>query len=874
MGLTAGVRSSAIRDSRIDRRFEALVFDWDGAAELDQRAEMRALGASIESACALGIDVAVISSTDVDNVDGQLHARPAGPGQLHLCLNNWSEMFVVDENGVRLLERRPTFREEDAAAHGAGLTDKSDSARWVLERLARDGIGPHEVLMAGRVPEAADSAAVSVGLEGFAALLEDHIRRRRRGELPRPDANPEWIVTVEGFDRMRERVHEAQLTLADGCIGTGAAPLVGDTITSPRVLAAGVYDDEGAQSHLLSCPVWSRLDGEGEPPQPLSRVLDLRTSLLFEAAGDRVRGVRFSCLARPGTAVLRAELRGGTRRSGPPPLLLPPPRKRVRSGNAGGRRWMSVAGTSGGVVAAASETARGVEPRRLERIAAYASDPSRLPEPAEAVARLGVAQEAGFERLLREQRSAWGRRWSAADVSIEGDPERQRDIRFALFHLMASVGESGETALGARGVSGPGYRGHVFWDTDVFVLPFLAATRPEAARTLLEYRVRRLPAARAAARAVGRAGACFPWESARTGREVTPSQAHLRSGEVIPIRTGDLEEHIVADVAWGAACYVDWTGDEDFLRGPGRDLFVETARYWASRIRVDGRGRGHIDSVIGPDEYHEAVDDNAFTNVMARWNLRRAATVPGIENEERESWLRIADSLVDGYDERTGLYEQFAGFFGLEPLVIEEVAPRRPVSAELLLGRERLRGAQVLKQADVLMLHHLVPDEVAPNSLLPNLEFYEPRTAHGSSLSPGVHASLFARAGMLERAVDALRLTSRIDLDDLTETTASGLHLAAMGSVWQALAFGFAGLRPGQDSLCVDPRLPEAWGSLELRVRFRGIPLTVRIEPEASVLAAEAPLRLLVGARRLPVLVPAAHVIRMARRGTSWEEVA
>jgi trehalose/maltose hydrolase-like predicted phosphorylase len=260
--------------------------------------------------------------------------------------------------------------------------------------------------------------------------------------------------------------------------------------------------------------------------------------------------------------------------------------------------------------------------------------------------------------------------------------------------------------------------------------------------------------------------------------------------------------------------------------------------------------------------------------VMARWNLRRAAALPELEDErERASWLKLADALVDGYDESTGLYEQFAGFFELEPLVIEEVAPRRPVVAELLFGRERLRGAQVVKQADVLMLHHLVPDEVAPGSLTPNLEFYEPRTAHGSSLSPGVHASLFARAGMLERAVDALRLTSRIDLEDLTETTASGLHLAAMGSVWQALAFGFAGLRPDQGSLCVDPRLPEAWGSLELRVRFRGVPLTVRIEPDALVLAAEAPLRVLVGARRLPVLVRAAHVIRMARRGTSWEEV-
>ena len=833
---------SPARDSRIDRRFEALVFDGPGAAASDTRA----LKAAIEGACAIGIDVAVIRGTDVDKVDRWLRARPKGPGRLYLCVDPGLEVIIVDENGVRLLERRTGF---------------PDAAGWILEQLRREGIAPHEVL------------TVDGGIDGFTALLEDQARRRRRGDLPRPDANPEWVVAVEGFDRTLERVHETQLTLADGCIGTGGAPLVGDTVTSPRVLAAGVYDDEGAQSHLLSCPVWSRLDEEGQPQQTLSRVLDLRTGLLFEEDGDRLRSVRFSSVARPGTALLRAEVRGDARRSGAPPLLIPPPRKRVRSGRTAGRDWMSVAAKSGGVVAAAAQTTRGSGPVRLERMAAYACDPSRLPEPAAAVGKLQEAEEAGFERLLRDHRREWGRRWSAADVRIEGDPQLQRDVRFALFHLMASVGESGETALGARGVSGPGYRGHVFWDTDVFVLPFLAATRPEAARTLLEYRVRRLPAARAAARALGRAGARFPWESARTGREVTPSHAHLRSGEVVPIRTGELEEHIVADVAWGAACYLDWTGDEEFLRGPGRDLFVETARYWASRIRVDARGRGHIDGVIGPDEYHEAVDDNAFTNVMARWNLRRAATLSGLDERERASWLELADALVDGYDGRTGLYEQFAGYFGLEPLVIEDIAPRRPVVAELLLGRERLHGSQVLKQADVLMLHHLVPDEVEASSLVPNLEFYEPRTAHASSLSPGVHASLFARAGMLERAVDALRLTSGIDVGDLTQTTASGLHTAAMGSVWQALVFGFAGLKPDLDSLCIDPRLPEAWGSLELRVRFRDVPLTVRIEPDVLVLAAEAPLRALVGARRLPVFVPAAHVVRIARRGTSWEEV-
>ena len=231
-----------------------------------------------------------------------------------------------------------------------------------------------------------------------------------------------------------------------------------------------------------------------------------------------------------------------------------------------------------------------------------------------------------------------------------------------------------------------------------------------------------------------------------------------------------------------------------------------------------------IFGVIGPDEYHEPVDDNAFTNVMARWNLRRAAEfLDAIEYAERSRWLDMADALVDGYDRDSGIYEQFAGFHDLESLVIADVAPSRPVAADLLLGRERVQGAQVIKQADVLMLHHLVPEEVASDSLEPNLRFYAPRTAHGSSLSRGIHAALFARVRDEQRALDALRMAARVDLDDLTATTAAGLHFATLGSVWQAIAFGFAGLRPQRDgTLALDPMLPSAWSAFELCMRFRG----------------------------------------------------
>jgi len=902
--VAAAPESRAALPAALDRRFEAIVFDWDGTAVPNRQADATRLRGLLEELCGIGLELAVITGTHVGVVDGQLEARPSGPGRLHLCVNRGSEVFRAGEDGVHLLDRREATPAEDAAldaaaeatvaalagrglsaeivsqrlnrrkidlisepewadppkariaelleavearlheagldglreavelaeaaARGAGLaearvtsdakhveiglTDKSDAARWVFEDLRRRGIAPGLVLVAGDefgplgglpgsdslllVPEAARATIVSVGAEPtgtpegiialgggperFLEILGDQLERRQRGDVPEVDADPDWTLTIAGIDPQLERVHESLLTLADGRIGTRGAPALSHPASTPGVFAAGAYVGAGPETTLAPCAEWARLPGELPVDPLLRRRLDLRVGLLRQdlALPDGpLTLLQLSSLARPGTAVLRT---------------------------------------------------RGPHSIATSRVTVYA----------DGEAEEAATDEIGFERLLAEHREAWAGRWDESDVVIEGDPELQRAVRFTLFHLMASVADRGEAAVGARGLSGPAYHGHVFWDSDVFVLPFLAATHPAAARAMLEYRVRRLPAAIAAARRLGRRGARFPWESAADGIDVTPVSARDQAGRLVRIRTGELEEHIVADVAWAAACYLDWTGDEAFARGPGRELLVETARYWASRIRRDREGKGHIYGVIGPDEYHDPVDDNAFTNVMARWNLRRAAELD-VPEDERAAWLDLADALVDGYDPATGVYEQFAGFLRLEPLIVADVAPRRPISADLLLGRERVDAAQVVKQADVLMLHHLVPDEVEPGSLAPNLRFYEPRTAHGSSLSPAIHASLFARAGLLPEALAALRLAVRIDLDDLTGTTAGGLHLATMGGVWQALVFGFAGVRPREDVLELDPRLPESWRALELRLSHRGRPARVRIEHERLTVDAE-----------------------------------
>jgi trehalose/maltose hydrolase-like predicted phosphorylase len=955
----------------LDRRFEAVVFDWDGTAVPDRRADGSRLRMVIEDLCERGLAVAVVSGTNLENVDGQLSARPEGPGRLHLCLNRGSEVFVVGPQGPEPVERRTATAKEEAALDGAasgalsalarrglearvvssrlnrrkldlipepewsdppkagiadleaavearlaaagigglgeavelaqaaareagldgtrvtsdakhveiGLTDKSDSGRWIFRSLWRRGIDPWLVLVAGDewgplgglpgsdslllVAEADGATSLSVGVEpggvpdgvehlpggpgAFLDVLEDQLRRRREGAVPDVARHNGWSLVVESVDPVLERVHGALLTISDGSFGTSGSPIAPHSSAAPGVLAAGVYVGEGARTELVAGPVWTLLPWRLADDVNLVRVLDLRTGLTRQELTTRrgpVEALLVASRRRPGTVALRAE----GPRAGLEPEACGGTNARIVCGGADGRITACLRDTH-------LDAPDGV--RRIERLGAYVTDPDRPTAAARARERLAEVERAGFEELLVEQREAWAERWADADVVIEGDDELQLAVRFALHQLMAAVGEDGEAAVGARGLSGPAYRGHVFWDADVFVLPFLAATHPPSARAMLEYRVGRLPAARKAAAALGYAGARFPWESADSGADVTPRSAVDRTGAEISILTGEQEEHVVADVAWAAACYADWTGDEAFLAGPGRGLLVETARYWASRARVDRAGRAHVDGVIGPDEYHEEIDDNAFTNVMARWNLRRAAALGG---DEAEDWSEIAAALVDGYDPERRLYEQFDGFFQLEPLVIADLAPRRPIAADALLGHRRIDGAQVVKQADVLMLHHLVPDEVEPGSLEPNLAFYEPRTAHGSSLSPGVHASLLAKAGRLDEAVALLRLAARIDLDDLTGTTAGGLHLAAMGSVWQALAWGFLGLRPRGPRLALDPRLPSPWSALEIQVRYRGSRVSVRVEAGLVTARADPPIELEVGPEGLAVLADGAGV--------------
>ncbi len=751
---------------------------------------------------------------------------------------------------------------------GLGL---SQSLQAIGGHLAARGVGPGLLLMAGdRLPALVGRSRATV-LSGvteplLCRLLDEQLRRRTRGRVPGVDEDPAWTLRETGGDPLRHRAIEALFTLGSGGFATRGAAEDRRPGSVPMVLASGIYTDGVAEEHLLPGPDWTGLDIT-PAPECYRHVLDLRTGVLLREENTSdcpVRTVRFASVTRPGVVAMRAEAAAGRARPGR--ALRQPGNVQMIEGSLDGHRWAQVRGSSGITAVAAQRQRRDGGVRTIERLVALASGKHGPPAPGEVAAALKAAERQGFERLLAEHRAAWAGRWAAVNVDLPDDPETQLAVRFALFQLWCNVGGRHEAAVGARGLSGNGYAGHVFWDADVFVLPAIASMDPATAKAVANYRTHRLSAACAAARAAGYRGARFPWESASLGNDVTPISGYL-GGRRVEIKTGQLEEHITADVAWAAWHCAQWTGDSGFVRGRHRLLLRETARYWASRCRLDGDGGAHIDQVIGPDEYHEPVSDNAFTNVMARWNLRAAARLlsgPATPGDESRQWTELASSLVDGYQSATGLYEQFAGYFELEPLIVTDVTSA-PVAADLLLGRERIAASQVIKQPDVLMLHHLVPDEVAPGSLEPNLDFYGPRTAHGSSLSPAISASLTARAGHADDALRLLRTALRLDLDDLTGTTAAGLHMATMGGVWQALLFGFAGIRVRAGVLHLDPALPSSWRSLGLRFRCLGRAVVLHITADEVQVGVDTPLRVCLDGHRPRLVTGVARLPRDAR---------
>jgi trehalose/maltose hydrolase-like predicted phosphorylase len=713
--------------------------------------------------------------------------------------------------------------------------------------------------------------------------------------------DPGWILIEKGFQLAREHEIESIFTVANGYVGTRGSLAERNSLSRPATFLAGVFEaseESPAALELARLPDWThlRILVEGAALSldkgtilEHRRIFDLQHGALFrvwrhEDPAGRVTTVTFartvslydrhfffqsvtvtpenyagtvsieSSLEAPGAKTqwtlqthADAALLVGTTTRGTTIAMAhrgeieSAPAREQTSGIRGKsilQRWTWPASLG--------------ETVRFNRsVVVYSSRETR--DPASAARRhLNTVFDAGLDVHVRHHAQAWEDRWRAAGLRIMGDDQAQRALRFAVYHLNGAVNPHDErTSIGARALTGKVYKGHVFWDTEIYLVPFYLFTDPPAARALLMYRFHTLPAARERARSLGYQGALYAWESADTGEDVTPASVVAPDGRIVQVLTGIQEHHISADIAYAVWQYWQVTADESFFLSAAIDILIETARFWATRGRLEADGHYHIRMVIGPDEYHESVDDNAYTNVMAQWNLERAADAAEwiranrpeawdtiverlrITPEEPAAWRRVAGVIITGFDSRTNLFEQFAGYFGLEDLDLDAYRART-VPIDVILGHDRTQKSKVIKQADVVALSALLWDQFPLAVHDANFRYYEPRTAHGSSLSPAFHALVAARLGDRDLAMRYFHEAASIDLSTHMGNAAGGVHIAALGGLWQAAVFGMAGVRLREDGVVLDPHLPQAWNEFSFSLQWRGRTVAVDLTREPA----------------------------------------
>jgi kojibiose phosphorylase len=719
-----------------------------------------------------------------------------------------------------------------------------------------------------------------------------------------------WLLTEDGYEPARLNAQETAFTIGNGRFATRGSFEEGYRGDRAATLAHGVFAPHPlAVTELANLPDWPALDVliDGERFDMMRgevvayrRELDLRTGLLrrqvtWRSPGGRRSRLlfeRFASLADPWLAAVRvivtpldraavvevrAPLDGHPDNDGRAHLAWDGQRTsdtaasvalHVKSGDTrlGLAMRVRVAGAEARHEAwdvreaptlVARWTARRGMRASFEKTVALATS-REVEAPADAAeGRLAGLADHDFERLHAASAEAWSAAWAISDVRIEGDPEAQLATRFSIYQLLiAGPRDDEQASLGAKTLSGFGYLGHVFWDTETFMLPFFAHTQPAIARNLLSYRYHRLPGARRKAAANGFDGAQFPWESASTGDEVTPTWLPHWDDRtrLTRIWTGDIEIHISACIAHAVMAYWRVTGDDAFMTERGAELVIDTARFWASRAEWDADGGVYrFRDVIGPDEYHDHVDDDAFTNYLAAWHLRsaadlvrwlaerapdRAASVVGspAQAERLVDRLRqVAARIHLAHDEATGLVEQFRGYFGLRDVDLGDYAEHRR-SMQSILGIEGVTETQVIKQPDVLMLAYLLPDLFDARTLAANYDYYSARTDHayGSSLGPAIQALLAARTGAAGEAYRHFMLAARADLGDVRGNASDGVHGASAGGLWQALVFGFAGLRLDGDVVTTEANLPAHWRRLAFSIVHRGRVVQVDLRPASD----------------------------------------
>jgi alpha,alpha-trehalose phosphorylase len=465
---------------------------------------------------------------------------------------------------------------------------------------------------------------------------------------------------------------------------------------------------------------------------------------------------------------------------------------------------------------------------RVVKLLAYGWSSQRsLPSVRDQVeAALASARRSGWKGLLDGQRRYLDDFWERADVELGGDPELQQAVRFALFHTLQSAARAERRAIPAKGLTGPGYEGHTFWDSEAFVLNTLTYTAPEAARDALRWRHSTLDLARARAMVLDLEGATFPWRTIR-GQECSGYWP-----------AGTAAFHINAGIADAAIRYHQVTGDDAFEEEAGLELLVETARMWRSLGHHNAQGNFRIDGVTGPDEYSAIADNNVFTNLMAQRNLWGAAEAVdrhpdraselGVDADERASWRRAADAMLVPYDDQLGVHPQAEEF---TDHAVWDFAATEPEQYPLMLHFPyyELYRKQVVKQADLVMALFVRGDAFSPEEKARDFAYYEPLTVRDSSLSASIQATVAAEVGHLELAYDYFAEAALLDLGDLHQNTRDGIHLASLAGAWVAAVCGFGGLRDHGGRLSFAPRLPDALERLSFRLALNDRRLLVEV---------------------------------------------
>jgi alpha,alpha-trehalose phosphorylase len=467
---------------------------------------------------------------------------------------------------------------------------------------------------------------------------------------------------------------------------------------------------------------------------------------------------------------------------------------------------------------------------RLIKFVAYGWSSGRsLPAMRDQVAAaLTAARQTGWEGLLAEQRGILDDFWAGADVTIDGDPEIQQAVRFALFHLYQAAARGEQRAIAAKGLTGNGYDGHAFWDTETFVLQVLTYTAPDPVANALRWRHSTLPSARERAAQFGLAGAMFPWRTI-AGEECSGYWP-----------AGTAAVHINADIADAVVRYHDATHDGVFEREVGLELLMETARFWRSLGHFDAEGRFRIEGVTGPDEYSAIADNNVYTNLMAQHNLEAAADAAerdperaaelGADPAEPDHWRDAAKAMYVPYDSRLGVHPQADGFTEYDQWDFEHTPPDH---YPLLLHYPyfQLYRKQVVKQADLVLALFLRGERFDDADKARDFDYYERLTVRDSSLSACCQAVVAAEIGYLPLASAYLAEAALMDLADLEHNTADGLHLASLAGSWIAVVAGFGGMRQHEGALCFSPRLPEQWRHFAFRVLVGDVRLQIDVEP-------------------------------------------